>query len=44
MWFTTLDSGDVKVDFVTKIKESGKQCLGAGVALVAKAGKGGSKL
>ncbi|KAM0747862.1 Thioesterase/thiol ester dehydrase-isomerase [Meredithblackwellia eburnea MCA 4105] len=43
MWLSTLDNGDIRVDFVQLNKGTSKLSLGGGVAVFAKA-QGGSKL
>lgn len=45
MWVSTdSKTGGQRVDFIQKIKGSGKVCLGGGVALIKKEGASKSKL
>lgn len=45
MWVSDdAKSGGLRVDFVQKVKASGKVCLGGGVAIIKKAGSAKSKL
>jgi peroxisomal enoyl-CoA hydratase 2 len=45
MWVSDdTKSGGKRVDFVQKVKNTGKVCLGGGVAIIKKAGAAKSKL
>ncbi|KAK4705543.1 hypothetical protein P7C70_g660, partial [Phenoliferia sp. Uapishka_3] len=44
MWLSPAENGATRVDFIQKVKQSGKICLGGGVAVIAKPTTTGSKL